>query len=188
MVCTTLLAWWSGESISLLQSVGLMICASGVAFVGLGCRASGSMSPVGDGRAILFALLAAVLYGVSFWLQGVYALPVIGPVSMLWVSYMVGVVVLWPVTYRILALRARGLRAYAALCGASLSNLGGFTAFSYGVASGSVAIVTVMSTLSGGVAALVGYLFYRERLTALQFLGICLVLSGAVTLHLVGGS
>lgn len=187
-VFTTLLAWWSGEAVSVLQFVGLVICASGVAFVGLGNRASGSTSPVAEGRAILFALLAAVLYGVSFWLQGVYALPVIGPVNMLWTSYLIGVVVLWPVTYKTLALRSRGLRAYAALCGASLSNLGGFTAFSYGVVGGSVAIVTVISTLSGGVAAALGYLFYRERMTAMQLVGICLVLGGAMALHLAGKS
>ena len=184
-VFTTLLAWWSGESVSLMQFAGLVICASGVAFVGLGKRASDSTSPVGEGRAIFFALLAAVLYGVSFWLQGVYALPAIGPVNMLWVSYLVGVIVLGPVTCKTLALRSRGLKAYTSLFGASLSNLGGFTAFSYGAISGSVAIVTVISTLSGGVAAVLGYLFYRERLTALQLVGICLVLGGAVELHLV---
>jgi uncharacterized membrane protein len=46
-----------------------------------------------------------------------------------------------------------------------------------------VAVVTVLSTLSGGIAALLGALLLRERLAALQWLGVLTVLAGAVVLH-----
>ena len=44
----------------------------------------------------------------------------------------------------------------------------------------------MISTLSGGIAAILGFLFYRERLSLLQVVGVILVLVGAVLLHLYG--
>ncbi|MNO07161.1 hypothetical protein D3C81_2292500 [compost metagenome] len=52
--------------------------------------------------------------------------------------------------------------------------------------SGSVSIVTVISTLSGGIASVLGYIFHSERLTALQVSGITFVLIGAGLIHLYG--
>jgi uncharacterized membrane protein len=62
--------------------------------------------------------------------------------------------------------------------------LGGFSAFSFGAISGSVSVVTVISTLSGGIAAVLGYLFFKERLGVIQVVGVVLVLVGAIILHL----
>lgn len=62
-------------------------------------------------------------------------------------------------------------------------NLGGFSAFALGAMAGSVAVVTVISTLSGGVAAILGYLFLEERLSTIQVVGVTLVLLGAMVLH-----
>ncbi|OJT49843.1 EamA family transporter, partial [Serratia plymuthica] len=70
------------------------------------------------------------------------------------------------------------------LLAASLLSLGGFTAFAVGAGAGSVAVVTVLSTLSGGIAALLGALLLRERLSGPQWLGVLTVLAGAVVLHL----
>ncbi|MNV64245.1 EamA-like transporter family protein [compost metagenome] len=53
-----------------------------------------------------------------------------------------------------------------------------------GAGSGSLAIVTVLSTLSGGIAALLGALLLRERLSALQWAGVLTVLAGALVLHM----
>ncbi len=43
-----------------------------------------------------------------------------------------------------------------------------------------------MEVLSGGIASVLGYIFHRERLTALQVSGITLVLIGAGLIHLYG--
>lgn len=50
--------------------------------------------------------------------------------------------------------------------------------------AGSVSVVTVISTLSGGIAAILGFVFFKERLSAVQVVGVALVLVGAVVLHL----
>lgn len=46
--------------------------------------------------SIFFGLaVAAILYGTSFWIQGKYTLPVLGPITMLWLGYAVGLFVLF---------------------------------------------------------------------------------------------
>lgn len=182
---TTLLAWMGGEHITPVQFVGLLICAGGVAIVGRGSGSNDSRKDSAAGNSAVFALVAALLYGTSFWVQGKYALPAIGPINMLWISYLVGSVLLSPIIVQLKYASSPGPRGYGALCCASLFNLGGFMAFSYGAMTGAVSIVTVISTMSGGVAAILGYLFYRDRLTVLQVSGVCMVMLGAVVLHLV---
>jgi drug/metabolite transporter (DMT)-like permease len=183
-IVTTALSWLSGESISVFQFAGILVCVVGVGLAGLqhgGDNGERRTSNV----AILYALLAAILYGAGFWLHGHYALPVFGPVAMLWMCYAVGLLVLSCFVINVktdLALPSR--QHGSALIGASLLNLAGFFAFATGAVSGSVSIVTVISTLSGGVAAILGVLFFNERLTLLQVTGVLLVLFGAVTLHL----
>lgn len=184
-VFTTLLAWLGGDELSLWQLLGLLICFFGVLL------ASSSGNKADDqGRSmsrlpVAFALLAAVLYGVSFWLQGKYALPSLGPVNMLVLGYAVGVIFLMPKARLMRGWLVISPRTYATLCGASLFNLGGFSAFSWGALNGSISVVTVISTLSGGIAAVLGFFFYRERLSCFQVVGVSLVLAGAVVLHLL---
>ena len=137
------------------------------------------------GRSIFFALLSAFLYGTSFWLQGRYTLPQLGPISMLWLGYAVGSGVMLLMVLKVAdGLKIPPLKNCGLLASTSLMNLGAFFAFSWGAMSGSVSVVTVISTLSGGIAAVLGYVFFKERLTAVQVTGVVLVLLGALVLHL----
>lgn len=182
-VVTALLAWMSGEVLSTLQFLGLAGCVVGVIFIGAGHKSKSCPVCFGEYKAISFALIAAMLYGLSFWIQGKYTLPAIGPVNMLWITYLVGVIFLFPFMLKQHANGSLGVKSYITLGGAGLFNLGGFTAFSYGAIHGSIAIVTIISTLSGGVAAVLGFIFFKERLSLTQLFGITLVLCGAVMLH-----
>lgn len=181
---TTLLSWIGGESLNALTLAGLAICLLGVMLMAISPgrqpdRTASSLS------AVVFALIAAFCYGTGFWLQGKYTLPVLGPSVSLWLGYSVGLTVLLTLTTQRRALVARPRwRQAGLLLAASLLNLGGFSAFSVGASGGSVAVVTVISTLSGGIAALLGTLLLRERLSALQWLGVLTVLVGAMVLHL----
>lgn len=185
-IFTTLLAWLGGDELSPWQFVGLLTCFLGVLLASSASKASEqgrfmSRLPIG------FALLAAALYGFSFWLQGKFVLPSLGPVNMLALGYAVGVVFLIREALKLLRNWSKiSAGTCASLCGASLCNLGGFSAFSWGALNGSISIVTVISTLSGGIAAILGFLFYRERLSCLQMVGVSMVLAGAVLLHLFG--
>ncbi|MEA9977285.1 MULTISPECIES: DMT family transporter [unclassified Pseudomonas] len=184
-VFTTILAWCGGDSISQAQFAGILICIVGVILASRTGGAATTDTKTQNKLAIGYALSSAVLYGASFWLQGKYTLPTIGPMNMLWLGYVVGVVCLAPMVIKSISdISIPPVKTIGTICGASLFNLGAFSAFSWGVLSGSLSVVTVISTLSGGIAAILGYVFYRERLTCVQVSGVLLVLIGAVMLHL----
>ncbi|MFJ7284742.1 EamA family transporter [Pseudomonas sp. NPDC099000] len=183
-VVTTLLSWAGGEQISLIQLLCIVLCVIGVI---LSSIHSDSKLPhtTQASSSIAYALLAAVFYGTSFWLQGRFVLPVLGPVTMLWLAYLIGLVVLVVIVLRVKdGLKIPPMKNCMTLTGASLMNLGGFSSFAWGAVAGSVSVVTVISTLSGGIAAILGYVFFKERLAKIQVLGVVLVLVGAFVLHL----
>ncbi|WP_029978347.1 DMT family transporter [Pseudomonas sp. PH1b] len=185
-VVTTLLSWASGEQISLIQLLCILLCVIGVILSGIH---SGPKLPhsTDAGRSIFYALLSATLYGTSFWLQGRYTLPQLGPIGMLWLGYGVGSGVMLLMVLKIAdGLQIPPLKNCGLLASTSLMNLSAFFAFSWGAMNGSVSVVTVISTLSGGIAAVLGYLFFKERLSPLQVTGVVLVLLGALLLHLQG--
>ena len=182
-VVTTLLSWASGEHISLIQLSCIVLCVIGVILSSI--HKDNGVPHSTSNRSIAYAMLAAMLYGTSFWLQGRYTLPTLGAITMLWLGYLVGLCVLVVMVLKIKdGLKIPPLKNCAALTGASVMNLGGFSAFSWGAMAGSVSVVTVISTLSGGIAAILGFVFFKERLSAVQVLGVVLVLVGAIVLHL----
>ncbi|MCS3415864.1 drug/metabolite transporter (DMT)-like permease [Pseudomonas sp. BIGb0450] len=183
-VVTTLLSWASGEHISLIQLGCIALCVVGVILSSI--HKDNGVPHNSSSRSIAYAMLAALLYGTSFWVQGRYTLPTLGPITMLWLGYLVGLCVLVLMVLKVKdGLKIPPLKNCATLTGASLMNLGGFSAFSWGAMVGSVSVVTVISTLSGGIAAILGFVFFKERLSAVQVTGVVLVLVGAVVLHLV---
>jgi drug/metabolite transporter (DMT)-like permease len=181
---TTLLSWATGEQLSLMQFSMICLCVFGVVLTSVQPRVE-IAHRTRMLRSILYALGAALLYGSSFWIQGRYTLAGLGPITALWLVYLVGVIGLLPLMLRAPeGLRLPGLKTGAPLVLVSLLNLGGFLAFSWGALGGSVSVVTVISTLSGGIATLLAYLFFRERLSWVQVAGVLLVLVGAFALHL----
>jgi drug/metabolite transporter (DMT)-like permease len=183
-VVTTLLSWAGGEQISLLQLLCIALCVLGVVLSSIHSDPKVPHTTQAS-SSITYALLAALFYGTSFWLQGRFVLPSLGPVTMLWLAYLVGLMVLVVIVLRIDdGLKIPPLKNCLTLTGASLMNLGGFSSFAWGAVAGSVSVVTVISTLSGGIAAILGYVFFKERLGKVQVLGVVLVLVGAFILHL----
>lgn len=183
-VVTTLLSWAGGEQISLLQLLCIALCVLGVVLSSIHSDAKIPHSTQAS-RSIAYALLAALFYGTSFWLQGQFVLPALGPVMMLWLAYLIGLMVLVVIVLKLEdGLKIPALKNCLTLTGASLMNLGGFSSFAWGAVAGSVSVVTVISTLSGGIAAILGYVFFKERLAKIQVLGVVLVMLGAFVLHL----
>lgn len=183
-VFTTALAWATGDVIALSQFVGILICVIGVLLTSIHVDSDVKTNHQNK-FSIFFGLVAAILYGTSLWIQGKYALPILGPITMLWLGYAVGLFVLFFIVLKLNAgLKLPPRKNIGLLVAASLFNLGGFSAFSWGAINGSVSVVTVISTLSGGIAAILGFLVFKERLGGWQLIGVVLVLMGAIILHM----
>jgi drug/metabolite transporter (DMT)-like permease len=186
-VFTTLLSWMGGEVLSGWQLSGILICAVGVLFASAG-HSRGPIEETPRSYApFMYALLAAMLYGTSFWVQGKFALPTLGPINMLVLGYAIGVIALIPESLKFLR-RSKTLKPLTllSLVSASVLNLGAFSAFSWGVVHGSISVVTVISTLSGAIAAVLGYFFHQERLSLRQMFGVGLALAGTMSIHFYG--
>ena len=169
---TTLLSWATGEQLSLVQFSIICLCVFGVLLTSVQPRAEVAGHPRML-RSIICALGAAALYGASFWLQGRYTLVALGPIPALWLVYLVGVLGLsFSMLRSAHGLRLPALKLCAPLVLVSVLNLGGFLAFSYGALAGSVSVVTVISTLSGGIATVLAYLVFKEKLSWVQVLGV----------------
>lgn len=184
---TTLLAWLTGELLSGWQLLGTLACTIGVFLASASRAERGINQATQSNTPIIYALLAAMLYGTSFWIQGKFVLPTLGPVNMLALGYTIGVPLLIMELIKFSRAPVRlSFSAVMSLLGASAFNLLAFYFFSWGALNGAISIVTVVSTLSGAIAAFLGFLFLQERLSLLQFYGVGLAIAGAASIHFFG--
>ena len=180
---TTVLSLVSGEEVGGAALTGLALCTLGVLLVTSTGKVQGQ--PRMPRTALYLALLASLCFGVGLWLQGLFALPRLGSLPTLWLFYVLSVVGLLV----LLLPQARSLfmpsaRVWAILAVISMLSLAGWVALALGAMTGAVAVVTVLSTLSGGVTALLGVLLRGERLNRWQGLGVAAILAGVVLLRL----
>ncbi|HZS81315.1 MAG TPA: DMT family transporter [Stellaceae bacterium] len=178
---TALLSAAAGEKLAPLTAAGIAVTVVGVALASAPARAhprggSGRADPL---RGVGWALLSAATYGFGLWLQGALAVPALGSLVPVWLYYVTGVIGM--------ALLARPLRQslappplrfWGVVLGSGLLGVSAYLAFAAGLATGHVAVVTVLSSLSSGVTALLGRLVLGERLSRHQWLGVAAILLG----------
>jgi drug/metabolite transporter (DMT)-like permease len=182
---TTLLELASGATIGGWALGGLGLCVLGIpltVFSGGAPRESDASSS----SAVKCALLAALLFGIGFWFQGRFALPVLGTVPTLWVLHAIDVFCL--TAFLCLSPRPGQFAlppstAWPATFGSGLMSVSGFGAMAFGALTGEIAVVAVLSTLAAGVTATLGVLLRGERLSRLQWTGVAMVLAGVLLLR-----
>ena len=160
-----LLSAATGERLTLRVGCGILVTACGVCLVSIptgGLRAFRSqLQASGFG----WAAGAAVCYGVGFWLQGVFAVPALGPFIPVWLSYGLAVVstaILIPVL------------------GTGLFSAAGNAALTLGQSTGRVAIVVVLSTLTSAVTVLLSRLVDRAAIAVHQWLAMGVIIAGLI--------
>jgi drug/metabolite transporter (DMT)-like permease len=176
-----LLSAASGERLSLRAGLGILVTACGVCLVSI---------PVGGRRAFRshlhasgfgWAAGAAVCYAVGFWMQGVFAVPALGPFLPVWLSYGLAVVItatLMPVLGMSLALPRR--QEWGPVLGAGLFSAAANAALTIGQSTGRVAIVVVLSTLASAVTVLLSRLVDRATIAAHQWLAMGVIIAGLI--------
>jgi drug/metabolite transporter (DMT)-like permease len=177
----TLLSAASGERLSLKAGLGILVTVCGVCLVSV---------PVGGRRAFRshlhasgfgWAAGAAVCYAVGFWMQGVFAVPALGPFLPVWLSYGLAVVItatLMPVLGMSVALPRR--REWGPVLGAGLCSAAANAALTLGQSTGRVAIVVVLSTLASAVTVVLSRLVDRATIAVHQWLAMGVIIAGLI--------
>lgn len=178
---TALLSLVTGERLAAGVLVGIGLVVVGAVLLGAQ-RSSNERKPGASG--IRWAVLASLGYGVQFWLQGRFAVPALGSVLPVWIYYLISTSLLLaavPIRRQSLALPVRGALW---VVGTGVVAVGGFLVLAMGMATGQVAVVTVLASLQSGITVCLAGLYHRERLARHQWLGLAATLAGLAAVHL----
>lgn len=179
---TALLAALSGEVLSFGREVGIAAALLGVTLVArgeAGADQDGASSLRRNRTAVLWALAAAVGFGVLFWLLGIRIMPMAGALASIWLIRLAGTVVLLFVLAMKHSLmtppkRAAGLQT----AGMGLLDTGAFVLSNLGMQMEQVSVITVLGSLYGAVTIGLAALLLRERVRRSQRLGIVFIFLG----------
>jgi drug/metabolite transporter (DMT)-like permease len=174
---TAALSWLGGERMSGLAAAGLAFTVAGVVVVSVPPAARAHPAR-GTASGLLPALVACTGYGLPFWIQGRFAVPLLGAVLPVWMYYAFSTAVLAVVaaaTRPPLLLAARDM---AVILGTAALAVSGFVIVSAGLATGHVAVVVVLTSLQSAISVGLACLLQGERLARHQWLGVAAVVAG----------
>jgi drug/metabolite transporter (DMT)-like permease len=187
---TVLLSISTGERLTRAHAFGVIAVLVGVIVAALASPAQ-SESPVdSEGnsvkghrahllRGVPWALAAALIFGVNYWILGFRVMPVFGGFASVWVIRLI--------SFLVLALLLRPLGEPATLPNLSttlliffigVTDTAGFVCNNLGFKQEEIAIATVLSSLYGVVTLLFAALFLHERLGRRQWAGVALIFAG----------
>lgn len=188
---SVLLSFLGGETLTLLQILGVVAVLIGVVLAALHKEEHTSEANTGPRKSILpagvpWAILAALGLGTTFWLLGAKVTPALGESLPVWLFRLVALVILAPAALIMrlpLGLTAKRVNI-PLLASIGLLDTGAFIFSTLGFATGAVAIVSVLSSLYSAVAVILAWIVLREKLRLLQWFGIAIILTGIVMTHL----
>jgi drug/metabolite transporter (DMT)-like permease len=178
---SALLSVAAGERLSGLSALGIVVTLLGVLLVSIpeGGRREFTRHLRSSGAG--WAAGAALGYGVGFWLQGRFAVPALGALIPVCVSYAI-VVVLLPLLRRPfgISFAMPTLRQLKPVLATGLASAAAYGALSLGLATGRIAIVVVLSTLASAVTVALARLIDRAHVARHQWVGIGVVIGGLI--------
>ena len=185
-VLTVALSFLTGERLTPGRGVGIALTVVGVVLASTGAaeapNAAAENSPPqqkSGSAGILWALLAALGFGVLFWLLGVRVVPRVGGPASVW---MIRLTCTLLSAVLVLALRLpvrppRGNFSWL-MAGMGLLDTGAFVCNNTGVQLDQVSVVSVLTSLYGAVTVALAAAFLREKLAWWQWAGIVLIFGG----------
>ncbi|MBE3557732.1 MAG: DMT family transporter [Ktedonobacteraceae bacterium] len=188
---TVLLAVLSGETLSHLHDIGIGIVLLGVIAAAtplVKLPARQELPDKGKSKAvpgIIWALLAAVSYGITFWLLGFRVTPVLGSVVPIWLIRLMTpclLTVCAPLLRQSIRL-PRG-RIWWAIIGVSVLDTLAYVAYAFGITLGQVSIITVLSSLYSVVTVILAWIFLREQLQSSQWFGVGAIFVGVALVNM----
>jgi drug/metabolite transporter (DMT)-like permease len=171
-----LLALLSGERPTTVGLIGGVLVVIGVVTLSRVRNPSGTVSLAG----VPEALGVSVCFGTYFWSVN-FVTPEMGvlwPVLVVRAVEMVGALLL----LLLLGSRPAGMskNLWPVVAVASILNTMAFVAYNLGISQAVTAIVAPLASLASGVTVLLAWLFLRDRLSRLQWVGVVIILIGVV--------
>jgi len=176
---TAILSAAVGERLPRNAVVGLLLTLVGVIVVAVPPggirRLRGHVGASGLG----WGVGAAIGYGLGFWLQGIYAVPLLGAVVPVWLAFGVGVVVLGLLSQPLhVSLGTPPRSTIWPLVALGASSVGGFLMLTIGAVAGHTSIVVILSSMASAVTVLLGRILEGTKVMAYQWLAIGVIVSG----------
>jgi drug/metabolite transporter (DMT)-like permease len=192
---TVALAFLSGERLQSHRAAGLAVTISGVMLAATSfssnpgaappnSEAPAAIQPHGS-KGVIWAILAAIIFGVMFWFIGFYVVSATGSAFSVWairVSTMGTLAVIAAPGHQ--SLRVPRGSVWWFLVAIGLTDTTAYFANNAGMATGQVSVVSVLASLYGAVTVLLAWIFLRERLERSQWLGVALIFAGIVLVSL----
>jgi drug/metabolite transporter (DMT)-like permease len=183
---TMALAMLTGERLTAARAAGIaltvfgvILVAAGEPAVAIGSTGEGAREQEKRGAGILWALLAALGFGVLFWVLGIRVVPRTGPYAAVWMIRLTSMLV----TGAILAFQRQSIALQRGpvawqVWGIGILDTGAFAMNNRGMQLEQVSVVTVLSSLYGAVTVGLAALVLRERLHGPQWAGIAAIFAG----------
>ncbi len=195
---TVLLAYASGERLTLLRIAGVALALGGVVLASIPETpggASGIAVPARENAVpreasrrlapgVLLAMTCTLGFGVTYWALGFYAIAAWGALGTVWTQRLSTVVLL---SASVLPLR-RSLappsgNGWWLVIAVGVLDAFGFLLSNRGFEKEQVGVVTVLGSLFGAVTLLLAFVILGERLSRRQWVGVALIFIGIVLIN-----
>ena len=179
---TLILSWISRDRLSAARVVGILFILLGVAVVAGGEHVASESSAepkITNTRGIGWAIIAAVAFGVLFWLLGIRVVPRVGAVQAVWMIRLTSSFL----TALIILLAAQPMRLPRGSIRGMALGMGAFDTLAFvlsnrGMQLEQVAVISVLGSLYGAVTVGLAAIFLREHISRWQWTGIATIFGG----------
>lgn len=176
------LSWLGGDHLSAARSVGVVLILFGAVVVAGGEHLPEENSPQPrdkNTRGIGLAMVAAVGFGVLFWLLGIRIVPRVGAVQAVWMIRLMSSFLTASVIFAAAQpiYLPRGSVRWMALGMGTFDTLA-FVLSNRGMQMEQVAVISVLSSLYGAVTVGLAAIFLREHISRWQWAGIATIFGG----------
>ncbi len=187
-VLTLLLAVLTGERLTLARLVGMALAILGVILVARGETQPGDANPIDpvtqpakSRLGVGWALLAAVVYGVMFWLLGIRVVPLLGGVPTVWIirlTCVISAALVILIAGKSIAPPSRKDSPW--ILGVGILDTSAYVFNNLGLQLEQISVVSVLASLYGAVTVGLAAVILHERVSRLQWVGIFSIFVGIV--------
>ena len=184
---TMILSAITGERLTPARFAGIALIILGVVVVARGEAMPGDANLLDESRpqkkllGVGWAMLAAVCFGVTFWLLGIRVVPMMGAAASVWMIRLTSVVAAALVMLLTRQqMKLPDLSANRWILGVGLLDTSAYMFNNYGMLHEQVSVVSVLASLYGAVTVGLAAVVLKEKVSRVQWMGIVAIFAGIV--------